>query len=56
MNETNTCDMCNGLGYLIVDESNSILKSYQKQHIEKCDSCNLFNTDHQAEKQAKEQE
>jgi len=44
----NKCDMCNGLGYLTVDWSNSIIKDYQRKHIEKCDSCNLFDTDQQA--------
>jgi|10_taG_2_1085330.scaffolds.fasta_scaffold25521_2 hypothetical protein len=52
----NKCDMCKGLGYLIVDYS--CLKHSQmiqaKKHkcnvkeIEKCDTCNIFDTDQQA--------
>lgn len=48
----NKCDMCKGLGYLIVDFS--CLKHSQDdvicdvKEIEKCDTCNIFDTDQQA--------
>jgi hypothetical protein len=45
------CEDCNGLGYHVIAMSIGLCDSndsYNYPHIEKCDTCKVFNSDEQA--------